>query len=63
MVIAFPACRFLEGNAPVFAGAARVLEGKSAGEYLPGYTSYVRREPVGVVGQVAPWNYPMMMAI
>jgi betaine-aldehyde dehydrogenase len=46
-----------------FAGAARVLEGKSAGEYLPGYTSYVRREPVGVVGQVAPWNYPMMMAI
>jgi betaine-aldehyde dehydrogenase len=46
-----------------FAGAARVLEGKSAGEYLAGHTSYVRREPVGVVGQVTPWNYPMMMAV
>jgi betaine-aldehyde dehydrogenase len=46
-----------------FAGAARVLEGRAAGEYLPGHTSWIRREPVGVVGQVAPWNYPMMMAI
>jgi betaine-aldehyde dehydrogenase len=46
-----------------FAGAARVLEGKSAGEYMTGFTSFIRREPVGVVGQVAPWNYPMMMAI
>ena len=46
-----------------FAGAARVLEGKSAGEYMPGHTSYVRREPIGVCGQVAPWNYPMMMAV
>jgi betaine-aldehyde dehydrogenase len=46
-----------------FAGAARVLEGKSAGEYMEGHTSWIRREPVGVVGQVAPWNYPMMMAI
>jgi betaine-aldehyde dehydrogenase len=46
-----------------FAGAARLLEGRSAGEYLAGYTSYVRREPVGVIGQVAPWNYPMMMAV
>ncbi len=46
-----------------FAGAARILEGKSAGEYLEGYTSIIRREPIGVVGQVAPWNYPMMMAI
>jgi betaine-aldehyde dehydrogenase len=46
-----------------FAGAARVLEGRGAGEYLAGHTSYVRREPVGVVGQVTPWNYPMMMAI
>ncbi len=46
-----------------FAGAARCLEGKSAGEYLAGMTSYVRREPVGVIGQVTPWNYPMMMAI
>ena len=46
-----------------FAGAARVLEGKSAGEYMENHTSWIRREPVGVVGQVAPWNYPMMMAI
>ncbi len=46
-----------------FAGAARVLEGRSAGEYMADHTSWVRREPVGVVGQVAPWNYPMMMAI
>jgi betaine-aldehyde dehydrogenase len=46
-----------------FAGAARVLEGRSAGEYMSGFTSYVRREPVGVIGQVAPWNYPMMMAV
>ncbi|MGH8960543.1 MAG: gamma-aminobutyraldehyde dehydrogenase [Jatrophihabitantaceae bacterium] len=46
-----------------FAGAARMLEGRSAGEYLAGHTSYIRREPVGVVGQVAPWNYPMMMGV
>ncbi|MBG6237278.1 aldehyde dehydrogenase (NAD+) [Mycetocola sp. CAN_C7] len=46
-----------------FAGAARVLEGKSAGEYLEGHTSFVRREPIGVVAQVTPWNYPIMMAI
>ena len=46
-----------------FAGAARVLEGKSAGEYLEGHTSFIRREPVGVCGQVTPWNYPMMMAV
>jgi betaine-aldehyde dehydrogenase len=46
-----------------FAGAARVLEGRSAGEYLADHTSYVRREPIGVVAQVAPWNYPMMMAV
>ena len=46
-----------------FAGAARCLEGKSSGEYLEGYTSIIRREPVGVVGQIAPWNYPLMMAI
>jgi len=46
-----------------FAGAARVLEGKSAGEYMTDHTSWIRREPVGVIGQVAPWNYPMMMAI
>ena len=46
-----------------FAGAARVLEGRSAGEYLAGHTSFIRREPIGVVGQVTPWNYPLMMAI
>ena len=46
-----------------FAGAARHLEGKSAGEYMANMTSFVRREPVGVCAQVAPWNYPMMMAI
>ncbi len=46
-----------------FAGAARVLEGKSAGEYMAGMTSFVRREPVGVCGQVTPWNYPIMMAV
>jgi betaine-aldehyde dehydrogenase len=45
-----------------FAGAARVLEGRAAAEYMTGHTSFVRREPVGVVGQVTPWNYPMMMA-
>ncbi len=46
-----------------FAGAARVLEGKSAGEYMAGHTSWVRREPVGVCAQVTPWNYPAMMAL
>lgn len=46
-----------------FAGAARVLTGLSAGEYTAGHTSWVRREPVGVVGQVTPWNYPLMMAV
>ena len=46
-----------------FAGAARLLEGRSAGEYMRGHTSMIRREPIGVVGQVTPWNYPMMMAI
>ncbi|MBQ0984422.1 gamma-aminobutyraldehyde dehydrogenase [Streptomyces sp. F63] len=46
-----------------FAGAARMLEGRSGGEYMEGLTSFVRREPVGVCAQVAPWNYPMMMAV
>ena len=46
-----------------FAGAARVLDGKSAGEYMTGYTSFVRREPVGVCAAVTPWNYPAMMAV
>jgi betaine-aldehyde dehydrogenase len=46
-----------------FAGAARMLEGRAAAEYMAGLTSYVRREPIGVVAQVSPWNYPLMMAI
>jgi 1-pyrroline dehydrogenase len=46
-----------------FAGAARTLGGPSAGEYAEGYTSFVRREPIGIVGQITPWNYPLMMAI
>jgi betaine-aldehyde dehydrogenase len=46
-----------------FSGAARVLEGRSAGEYMSGMTSFVRREPVGVCAQVTPWNYPMLMAL
>ena len=46
-----------------FAGAARLLEGKSAGEYMEDHTSFVRREPIGVIGQVTPWNYPLMMMI
>ena len=54
---------FLVDNLRFFAGACRCLEGKAAGEYLAGYTSMIRREPVGVVGSIAPWNYPLMMAI
>ena len=46
-----------------FAGAARLLEGRAAGEYMAGHTSMIRREPIGVIGQVTPWNYPMMMAV
>jgi len=44
-----------------FAGAVRTMHGMAAGEYLPGYTSMVRRDPIGVVGSIAPWNYPLMM--
>jgi len=46
-----------------FAGAARVLEGQAAGEYMAGHTSFIRREPIGVCAQVTPWNYPLLMAI
>ncbi|WP_019876477.1 gamma-aminobutyraldehyde dehydrogenase [Sporichthya polymorpha] len=49
-------------NFRFFAGGARTLEAKPAGEYLSGYTSMLRREPLGVVGSIAPWNYPLMMA-
>ena len=45
-----------------FAGAARLLEGRATGEYMKGFTSMLRREPLGVVGSIAPWNYPLMMA-
>jgi 1-pyrroline dehydrogenase len=50
-------------NLRFFAGAARVLEGKATGEYMKGYTSWLRREPIGVVGGITPWNYPLMMAV
>ena len=50
-------------NLRFFAGAARCMEGRAAGEYMEGHTSFIRREPVGVIGQITPWNYPLMMAI
>jgi betaine-aldehyde dehydrogenase len=65
-----PRSAVLEDEIPVmadqlrfFAGAARCLEGRAAGEYMEGHTSFIRREPIGVVGQITPWNYPLMMAI
>ena len=54
---------FAVDNLRFFAAAARNLEGKSAGEYITGYTSLVRREPIGVVAGICPWNYPLMMAV
>src|SRR6266851_4643506 len=54
---------FSADNLRFFAGAARQLEGKSAGEYIKGYTSMIRREPIGIVAGICPWNYPLMMAI
>jgi 1-pyrroline dehydrogenase len=50
-------------NLRFFAGAARILEGRATGEYMAGYTSWIRREPIGIVGQISPWNYPLMMAV
>jgi betaine-aldehyde dehydrogenase len=65
-----PRSAVLEDEIPVmadqlrfFAGASRCLEGRAAGEYMEAHTSFVRREPIGVVGQITPWNYPLMMAI
>jgi betaine-aldehyde dehydrogenase len=65
-----PRAAVIEDEIPVmadqlrfFAGAARCMEGRAAGEYMAGRTSFVRREPVGVVGQITPWNYPLMMAV
>ncbi len=54
---------FLVDNLRFFAGAARTLEGRATGEYASGYTSTIRREAIGVVGQITPWNYPLMMAV
>ena len=54
---------FAADNLRFFAGAARHLEGKSTGEYIKGYTSMIRREPIGVVAGICPWNYPLMMAV
>ena len=54
---------FAADNLRFFAGAARNLEGKSAGEYITGYTSIIRREPLGIVAGICPWNYPLMMAV
>jgi len=54
---------FAADNLRFFAGAARILEGKSAGEYITGYTSMIRREPIGIVAGICPWNYPLMMAV
>ena len=54
---------FSADNLRFFAGAARIVEGKSAGEYIKGYTSMIRREPIGIVAGICPWNYPLMMAV
>jgi len=54
---------FAADNLRFFAGAARNLEGKSTGEYIKGYTSMIRREPIGIVAGICPWNYPLMMAV
>ncbi len=54
---------FMSDNLRFFAGAARLMEGRATGEYMTNHTSWIRREPVGVVGSIAPWNYPLMMAV
>ena len=65
-----PRALFMSEELPVcadhlrfFAGAGRILEGKATGEYMRGFTSMIRREPLGVVGSITPWNYPLMMAV
>ena len=63
MAIAGDEMPFSADNLRFFAGAARTLEGKAAGEYVEGYTSIIRREPLGIVAGITPWNYPLMMAI
>ena len=63
MSIAGDEMPFSADNLRFFAGAARTLEGKAAGEYVEGYTSIVRREPLGIVAGICPWNYPLFMAM
>ena len=63
MAIAGDEVPFSADNLRFFAGAARTLEGKAAGEYVEGYTSIIRREPLGIVAGITPWNYPLMMAV
>jgi betaine-aldehyde dehydrogenase/aminobutyraldehyde dehydrogenase len=63
MSIAGDEMPFSADNLRFFAGAARTLEGKSAGEYVEGYTSIIRREPLGLVAGITPWNYPLMMVV
>ena len=63
MMIAGDEMPFSADNLRFFAGAARTLEGKSAGEYVEGYTSIIRREPLGIVAGITPWNYPLMMVV
>src|SRR5918996_4055017 len=63
MSIAADEMPFSADNLRFFAGAARTLEGKAAAEYVEGYTSIVRREPLGIVAGITPWNYPLMMAV
>ena len=63
MAIAADEMPFSADNLRFFAGAARTLEGKAAAEYVEGYTSIVRREPLGIVAGITPWNYPLMMAV
>src|SRR5919109_2638751 len=63
MAIARDEMPFSADNLRFFAGAARTLEGKSAGEYVAGYTSIIRREPLGLVAGITPWNYPLMMVV
>ena len=63
MAIAVDEMPFSADNLRFFAGAARNLEGKAAGEYVEGYTSLIRREPLGIVAGITPWNYPLMMAV
>jgi aminobutyraldehyde dehydrogenase len=65
-----PYIRMLQDEMPIgadcfryFAGAVRTMHGPVTGEYLQGYTSMIRRDPIGVIGSIAPWNYPLMMAI